>query len=245
MPKASEYDVSSIKFFVSGAAPLPEETYRLTQEVLKRPLIMGYGLSEATCASTAADYRDPIKWDSVGPAMRYTSLRIVGDDGCDVPVGEVGEVWVAGPTVMKGYYKDEAATREVLRGGWLATGDLGRIDRDGYVYIVGRKKEMIIRGGQNIYPQQVESVVSRFEGVEECCVVGVEEARWGQEVLAVVKPAEGRTVDPQALMAFCREHLAAYKCPRHVRLVEALPKTATGKIKRGEVAALFADIALS
>jgi long-chain acyl-CoA synthetase len=243
MPKAETYDISSIRFFASGAAPLPEETYRLVQKVLKRPLIMGYGLSECTCASAAADVREPIKWNSVGPSLRHTNIRIVDSEGLDVPVGEVGEIWLSGPCVMKGYYKNPEATAEVLQNGWLRTGDLGRFDEEGYLYIVGRVKDMIIRGGQNIYPQQIENVLSQFPGVEECCVVGVEEPRWGQEVLAVIKPAEGVELSDRAVIDFCRERLASYKCPKYVRFVSELPKTATGKIKKNEVVKQFAEIA--
>ncbi len=243
MAKAESFDVSSIRCFASGAAPLPEETYRATQRVLKRPLIMGYGLSEATCASAVADPSFPIKWNSVGSPLMHTPIRIVGEDGVDAPVGEIGEIWVGGPCVMKGYYKNPEATAEVLQGGWLRTGDLGRYDEDGYLYIVGRVKDLIIRGGQNIYPQQVENVIARIPGVEECCVVGVEEERWGQEVLAVVKTAEGHSLTEREIVDFCHENLASYKCPRFVRFVDQLPKTATGKVRKGEVAAQFADIA--
>jgi long-chain acyl-CoA synthetase len=243
MPNAEAFDVSSIRFFVSGAAPMPEETYKATQRVLKRPLIMGYGLSEATCASAAADPNEPIKPDSVGTPLRYTLIRIVGEDGIDVPIGDVGEIWTAGPTVMKGYYKNPEATEEVIKGGWLRTGDLARFDEDGYLYIVGRAKDMIIRGGQNVYPQQVESVISRLPEVEESCVVGVEEPRWGQEVLAVIKLAEGSSLTEREIMDFCRQHLAGYKCPKIVRFTDELPKTATGKIRKVAVAEQFKDIA--
>ena len=245
MAKADEYDVSSIRFFASGAAPLPEEIYLATQRVLKRPMVMGYGLSEATCASAAADYRDPIKWDSVGPPLRYTSVRIVDDEGRDVPIGEIGEILVSGPSVMKGYYKNPEATAEVLKGGWLATGDLGRMDEDGYLFVVGRKKDMIIRGGLNVYPLQIENIISKLQGVEECCVVGVDEPRWGQEILAVVKMVEGQMLTEEKILHVCREELAPYKQPRYVRFVDALPKTATGKTKKVEVARQFADIARS
>ncbi|MCC6699588.1 MAG: long-chain-fatty-acid--CoA ligase [Candidatus Hydrogenedentes bacterium] len=237
--RAEPRDLSSMRLLASGAAPMPEKTYQETQEVLKVPLIMGYGLSEATCASAAADARDPIRWNSVGPALRYTSIRIVGGDGLDVPVGETGEILIAGPTVMKGYYKNPEATKEVLRDGWLRTGDLGHFDEDGYLYISGRLKEMIIRGGQNIYPTEVENVLSTMPGVEECCVVGVEDEQWGQEVLAAVKLAEGHSATANEVMDFCREYLAAYKCPRLVSFVSELPKTATGKIKKGDVAAAY------
>lgn len=242
MPKAAEYDLSSIRFFVSGAAPLPEETHLAVQRVLKKPLVQGYGLSEATCASAVADHNDPIKWNSVGPALAYTNIRIVDRNGTDVPVGKIGEILVSGPAVMKEYYRDPKATQEVLKDGWLHTGDLGRFDEDGYLYIAGRIKDMIIRGGQNIYPQQIENVLTSLEGVAESCVVGVPEPRWGQEVLAVIKCTEGCELDPSAVIAFCQERLAGYKCPRHVRFVDEFPKTPTGKIKKGEVAEQFAEV---
>jgi acyl-CoA synthetase (AMP-forming)/AMP-acid ligase II len=144
---------------------------------------------------------------------------------------------------MKCYYKNPEATAEVLKDSWLRTGDLGRLDGDGYLYIVGRLKDMIIRGGQNIYPAQIESVLSKMPGVEEVCVVGVEEARWGQEVLAVVKAAEGATLTEKDVLEFSKEHLAPYKCPQYVRFVDDIPKTATGKVKKHLVAGQFTDIA--
>jgi acyl-CoA synthetase (AMP-forming)/AMP-acid ligase II len=190
-----------------------------------------------------ADAKDPIKWDSVGSPLRYTCIRIVGEDGTDVPVGNVGEIVTSGPTVMKGYYKNPEATAEVLQGGWLKTGDLGRFDEEGYLYIVGRVKDMIIHGGQNVYPQQVENVISTHEAVEECCVVGVEEARWGQEILAAIKVKEGHSLTEKEVVEYSRERLAAYKCPKFVRMVDEFPKTATGKIRKVEIAERFADIA--
>lgn len=243
MPNAEKYDVTSIRFFATGAAPLPEEISNDVQRVLKRPLIMGYGLTEATCASAVADPRDPIKWNSTGSPLQYTCIRIVARDGVDVPVGDVGEILISGPTVMKGYYKNPEATAEVLKNGWLRTGDLGRFDQEGYLYVVGRVKDLIIRGGQNVYPQQVEDVISRIESVEECCVVGVDEPRWGQEILAVVKVREGHTLSEERVIEFCRENLAGYKCPKFVRMMDTLPKTATGKVRKIEVAQQFADIA--
>jgi long-chain acyl-CoA synthetase len=242
-PKAGEYDISSMRFFVSGAAPMPDEIYQATQRVLKRPVTQGYGLSEATCASAVADPADPIRWNSVGPALRYTGIRIVDTNGVDVPVGGIGEIWISGPTVMKGYYKNPQATQEVLKDGWLRTGDLGRLDEENYLYVVGRLKDMIIRGGQNVYPAQVESVLSKLPGVMEVAVVGIEEARWGQEVLAVVKPAEGVTLTEKDVVGFARANLAQYKCPKYVRFIDEMPKTATGKIRKNVLAEQFAGIA--
>ena len=241
--RPGEHDVSSIRLFATGAAPLPEETYLNTQRILKRPVVNGYGLSEATCASAVGDIRDPLRWNSVGTPLPYTNVRIVDSDGADQPVGAIGEIVISGPSVMEGYYNNPEATREVLRDGWLYTGDLGRFDEDGYLYIVGRIKDMIIRGGQNVYPAQIESVISKMPGIEEACVVGVEEARWGQEILAAIKLSEGVSITEKEIIDYCRQNLAQYKCPRFVKFVEDLPKTATGKIRKNLVADQFADIA--
>ncbi|HOJ34534.1 MAG TPA: class I adenylate-forming enzyme family protein [Candidatus Hydrogenedentes bacterium] len=241
IPRADQFDISSIRIFASGAAPLPEETFRLVQNVFHRDLIMGYGLTEATCASAVANPLDPVKWDSVGSPLPYTRIRLVDEKGVDVPDGETGEIIIAGPTVMKGYYKKPEATAATIRNGWLYTGDLGRFDEEGYLFIVGRVKDMIIRGGMNIYPQEVENVISRIPGVEECCVVGIEEPRWGQEVLALIKTTDGTSLSEEEIIRTCRERLAAYKCPRHVRFLDSFPKTATGKIKKNELVARFSQ----
>lgn len=244
LPKAEQANVSSIRFFVSGAAPMPEAIYNAVQRIFKKPLIMGYGLSEATCASAVADHEDPIRWNSVGPALRYTSIRIVDKAGKDLPVGEIGEVLISGPTVMKGYYRDPEATAEALQDGWLKTGDLGHFDHEGYLYIVDRVKDMIIRGGLNIYTAQVEQIIARMDAVEEVAVIGVDEPTWGQEVLAVVKLAEGHSLTEKEVIAFCKENLAAFKCPRFVRFIDELPKTAIGKIRKHELHTRFARISM-
>ncbi len=242
LPKSSSADVSSIRFFVSGAAPMPQAIYESVQRVFKKPLIMGYGLSEATCASAVANHEDPIRWNSSGPALRYTNIRIVDKNGKDLPVGEVGEILVSGPTVMKGYYKNPQATAEVLADGWLKTGDLGHFDHDGYLYIVDRVKDMIIRGGMNIYSAQVEQVIAAMPEVQEVAVIGVEEPTWGQEVLAVIELKPEHTLEEKAVIAFCKEHLATFKCPKYVRFVETLPKTAIGKVRKHELAAQYSSI---
>lgn len=244
LPKASSADISSIRFFVSGAAPMTEAIYEAVQQVFKKPLTMGYGLSEATCASAVADHEDPIRWNSSGPALRYTNIRIVDKNGKDLPVGEVGEILISGPTVMKGYYKNPEATAEVLKNGWLKTGDLGHFDNQGYLYIVDRVKDMIIRGGMNIYTAQVEQVIAGMPEVADVAVVGVEEPTWGQEVLAVVQLNPDHALEEKDIIAYCRQHLAAFKCPRFVRFVEALPKTAIGKVRKHELTEAYGDIAL-
>lgn len=244
LPKAATADVSSIRFFVSGAAPMSEAIYEAVRRVFNKPLTMGYGLSEATCASAVADHEDPIRWNSSGPALRYTNIRIVDKSGKDLPVGEVGEILISGPTVMKGYYKNPEATAEVLKDGWLKTGDLGHFDQEGYLYIVDRVKDMIIRGGMNIYTAQLEQVIAAMPQVADVAVIGVEEPTWGQEVLAVVQLNPEQTLEEQEVVAYCKQHLAAFKCPRFVRFVDALPKTAIGKVRKHELIAKYGDIAL-
>lgn len=236
IPNVEQYDLDSVRYLVTGAAPLLEETYKAVQRVLKKPLLSGYGLTEATCGSAVAYYRHPVKWDSVGFVIPYTSMRIIDEQGKDVAQGEVGQVLLGGPTIMKGYYKNPEATAEVLKGGWLYTGDLGRLDEEGYLYIVGRIKDMIIRGGQNVYPEEIENVLLGLPGVEEACVIGVPDPEWGQEILALVKPADGADLTEQQVADHCRERLAPYKRPRIIRFAESFPKTATGKIRKGEVA---------
>lgn len=242
LPKAGSADVSSVRFFVSGAAPMPRAIYDAVQQVFHKPLIMGYGLSEATCASAVADHEDPIHWNSSGPALRYTNIRIVDKEGKDVPVGAIGEILISGPTVMKGYYRNPEATAEVLQDGWLKTGDLGHFDEEGYLYIVDRVKDMIIRGGMNIYSAQVEQVIAAIPEVQESAVIGVDEPTWGQEVLAVVELKPGHTLEEKTVIEFCKKHLAAYKCPKYIRFEETLPKTAIGKVRKHELADRFKDI---
>jgi acyl-CoA synthetase (AMP-forming)/AMP-acid ligase II len=168
----------------------------------------------------------------------------VDKKGHDVPVGEVGEVLISGPTVMKGYYRNPEATAEVLQNGWLRTGDLGHFDAEGYLYIVDRVKDMIIRGGLNIYTAQVEQIIARMAAVEEVAVIGVDEPTWGQEVLAVVQVKSGDTLTEKAVIDFCKENLAAFKCPRYVRFVDQLPKTAIGKVRKHELIDQFGNVAL-
>ncbi len=241
MSDAEQYDVQSIRAFITGAAPLSESTYRAVQEKFNRNLRGGYGLTEATCVSTMAYPEDAEYWNTVGPPLPYMRFRIMGEDGREVPVGEIGEIQIAGPTVMKGYYKDPEATAEVLRDGWLRTGDLGRFDREGRLYIEGRLKEMIIRAGMNIYPQQIEQVLSEMEGIHETCVIGVPDPQTGEKVVAMVKKNPGYSLSESDVLAFCRERLAPYKCPKIVCFIDELPKTATGKIIRRSVEALYRE----
>jgi long-chain acyl-CoA synthetase len=175
------------------------------------------------------------KLGSVGPPIPGVEVAILDDDDRTRPVGEIGEVGVRGPNVMLGYYGLPEETARTLRNGWLHTGDVGRLDEDGFLYIVERKKDLIIRGGFNIYPRDVEEVLYGHPQVAEAAVVGMADPLMGEEVVAFVVVKPGQAVTPHELIAFCQERLAKYKSPKEVRIVPALPKSPIGKILRKEL----------
>ena len=172
---------------------------------------------------------------SIGKATTVCEVGIVGEDGAELGPGEVGEIRIRGRNVMSGYLDDEAATRAVLRDGWLASGDLGKIDEEGYVFIVGRKKDVIISGGFNVYASEVESVLCSHEGVLEAAVVGLPHDDWGELVAAFVVPKPGAHLTPEEIGALARSRLSPYKCPRRVDVVSDLPKNASGKIQKSDI----------
>jgi long-chain acyl-CoA synthetase len=173
--------------------------------------------------------------ESVGKPLGEGELRIVDDEGVDVPVGEPGEIVARSERVMKGYWRMPEETARTLRDGWLHTGDVGRMDEDGYIYLVDRKKDMIISGGENIYSREVEEVLYMHSAVLEAAVVGVPDEKWGESVKAFVVLKEGAGASEEEIIDFCREHLASYKKPRSVEIWSDLPKTASGKIKKDEI----------
>ncbi len=201
------------------------------------PVATTYGLTEASSqvatALPAAARRKP---GTVGKPLFGTEVRIVDEVGQALPAGEIGEVTVWGPQVMAGYYRNPEATARTLRGGWLHTGDLGYVDTDGDLFLVQRRSDLIVSGGENVYPAEVEAVLRSHPAVAEACVVGIPDTEWGQQVAAAVQLRPGGAVDESALLAFCRERLAGYKVPKQVRFVAELPQTASGKIERRRVA---------
>jgi long-chain acyl-CoA synthetase len=234
-PGRGEFDVGSLRLCVSGGAALPVEVLRGFEDAFGCIILEGYGLSET---SPVASFNHPDrerKPGSIGTPIDGVELRLVGLAGGEAPTGEVGEIAIRGHNLMKGYWGREEATREAIPDGWLRTGDLARRDEDGFFFIVDRKKDLIIRGGYNVYPREVEEVLYEHPAVAEAAVVGIPHPTHGEEVGAavVLKPAGEAT--PEELRAFCRERIAAYKYPRHVWLEAALPKTATGKLVRREV----------
>jgi long-chain acyl-CoA synthetase len=237
-PGAEGFDTSSMKAWGSGAAPLPVEIVEPFEKKFGGRLLEGYGLTEAAPVVSAHRYSGERRLGSVGPAIPGVEIAILDDDDRARPAGEVGEVCVRGPNVMLGYYRMPEETARTVRQGWLHTGDMGRLDGDGYLYIVERKKDLIIRGGFNIYPREVEEVLYAHPAVAEAAVVGMPDPLMGEDVLAFVVPKAGATPTAEALIAFCEERLARYKCPKHVRFVDTLPKSPIGKILRKELRAL-------
>ncbi|MDQ4489062.1 long-chain fatty acid--CoA ligase [Sinomonas sp. ASV486] len=235
VPDHRRYDTSSLRVCISGGAALPVEVLHRFEDEFSCIILEGYGLSE-TSPVAAFNHPDRLrKPGSIGTAVEGVRLRVVGLDGEDVPCGEVGEIAVQGHNIMKGYWKRPDATAEAIRDGWFLTGDMGKIDADGCYSIVDRKKDLIIRGGFNIYPREVEEVLYEHPAVAEAAVIGVPHAELGEEVAAVVALTSPGAATPEELRDFVKSQLAAYKYPREVHIVQQLPKGPTGKILKREI----------
>jgi long-chain acyl-CoA synthetase len=237
-PEAGGFDTSSMRVWGSGAAPLPVEIVQPFEKRFGGRLLEGYGLTEAAPVVSTHRHSGVRKLGSVGQPLPGVEVRVVDDADRPLPVGEAGEVCVRGPNVMLGYYRMPEETARVLRGGWLHTGDVGRLDAEGYLYIVERKKDLIIRGGLNVYPREVEDVLYAHPDVAEAALVGMPDPVMGEEGCAFVVLRPGAAATPDGLIAFCRARLAKFKCPREVRVVDALPKSPIGKVLRRELRAL-------
>jgi long-chain acyl-CoA synthetase len=234
-PAAADADTSSLRTCISGGAAMPVEILHAFEKTFGCIILEGYGLSET---SPVASFNHPDaerKPGSIGTPVTGVEMRVVDANGADVPPGEVGEIAIRGHNVMKGYWNKPEATAEAIPDGWFRTGDLARVDEDGYFFIVDRKKEMIIRGGYNVYPREIEEVLYEHPAVAEAAVVGIPHDSLGEEVGAAVALKPGATATPEELQAYVKERVAAYKYPRHVWLQDELPKGPTGKILRREV----------
>ena len=236
-PDAARFDTSSMRLWGSGAAPLPVEIVTPFERRFGGRLLEGYGLTEASPVVSAHRFSGERRLGSVGQPIPGVEVAILDDDDRALPTGEVGEVCVRGPNVMLGYYRMPDETAATVRDGWLHTGDVGRLDADRFLYIVERKKDLIIRGGFNIYPREVEDILYAHPAVAEAAVVGVRDPLMGEDVLAFVVPKAGTAPSAEELVGFCAERLARYKCPKQVRFVDALPKSPVGKILRKELRA--------
>jgi fatty-acyl-CoA synthase len=198
-------------------------------------------MTEAAPGCTVLDSADAErKIGSAGKPVFFTDVRVVRPDGTEADVDEVGEVVVQGPNVMAGYWEDPERTADVLVDGWYHTGDAGSLDDEGFLHIRDRYKDMIISGGENVYPAEVESALLELPGVDEAAVIGVPDPKWGEVGLALLVAAPGSAEDPGAVRAALRERLAGFKVPRHIRFVDELPKTATGKIRKPDLRTRYA-----
>ena len=237
-PEATRANLSSLSRIMTGGAPVPSALLkRILAAAPNVEVLTGYGLTEATALVTLTAVRlgadgELFRGNTIGQVLDGMRLAIVGDDGTNRKAGETGEIVVAGPNLMAGYYKAPADTAAALREGWLYTGDIGFIDGDGYAYIVDRKKDVIIRGGQNIYPVDIEEVLYQVDGVAEAAVVAGRDEILGEVPIAFVAASPGRILDSEMLLGHCREHLARYKVPASLNILPELPKGPTGKILR-------------
>ena len=235
LPDADPAMATTLRVCISGGASLPVEVLRGFEEKFGCMILEGYGLSET---SPVASFNLPDierKPGSIGVPIEGVQMRLVGDDGQPVPAGEIGEIAIRGHNVMKGYWNKPEATAEAITDGWFRTGDMAKVDSDGYYYIVDRKKDLIIRGGYNVYPREIEEVLHEHPAVAEVAVIGIPHPELGEEVAAAVALKPGATATPEELRAFARDKMAAYKYPRQIWLVDTLPKGPTGKILRREV----------
>jgi long-chain acyl-CoA synthetase len=220
-----------VKICISGAAALPVETFRGFEKKFRIPLLEGYGLTEASPVVTLNPLRGKRKAGSIGLALaKNIELKIIDERGTTLSPGQIGELLVKGPNVMAGYYKNKEASKETLKDGWLYTGDMAKFDQDNYVYIVGRKKEMVNVRGLNVYPREIEEVLYQNSKIKEAAVIGIPDEHKGEVPKAFVVLKEGEYATEHEIIQYLRERLAAYKIPKYVVFRESLPKNTTGKI---------------
>ena len=243
-PQATEFDLSSLKYVLYGASPMPEAVVRKAMQVIPGASFQqAYGQTEAAPVLTLLEserhvFDGPLagKATSAGRAIPGVEVAIFDENDNEVPRGTVGQIVGRGENVMLGYWNQPELTAETLRGGWLHTGDGGYMDEDGYVYIVDRVKDMIISGGENVYSAEVENAIYQHDAVAECAVIGIPHEKWGEQVHAIVRCKEGQSLDEAGLIAFCHELIAGYKCPRSVEFVaDPLPLSGAGKILKAEL----------
>jgi len=230
-----EYDLSALKHCMSGGAPMPVEVMKAFEKKYPVEILEGYGLSETSPVASFNMHNRPRKPGSIGYPVWGTEMRVVDDEDRPLPDGKPGEICIRGHHIMKGYLNRPDATKEALRGGWFHSGDIGVRSPEGYFTIVDRKKDMILRGGFNVYPREVEEVLYSHPAIAEAAVIGVPDEEKGEEVKAIVVLAAGAKLSAEELIAFCKERLAAYKYPRLVEFRDSLPKGSTGKILKREL----------
>jgi long-chain acyl-CoA synthetase len=233
---ADSRDLSKLRLCVSGGSALPVEVLRSFEEKFEARILEGYGLSETSPIASFNHQDRPSKPGSIGTPIWGVEFKLRDDDGNEPALGDPGEILIRGHNVMLGYHgKPEETEKAIDADGWFATGDVATVDEDGFYFIVDRKKDMIIRGGYNVYPREIEECLHEHPAVAEVAVLGVKHDELGEEVAAVVVLKPGESAEPDDLKAFAKERVAAYKYPRVVQIVDELPKGATGKILKREI----------
>lgn len=234
----AELDTKSLRFAMCGSAPVPAEVLKRFEETFHCLVIEGYGLSESTCRSTFNPPDERRRPGSCGMSIG-NEMKIFDEEDREMPENMPGEIVLRGENILKCYYKNEAATKQAFRNGWFHTGDIGYHDAEGFFYIVDRKSDMIIRGGENIYPREIDETLYEHPSIAQAAVIGVPDKLYGEEVVAFVVLKEGMTATEKELIDFCRARLADYKCPKSVRFVADIPKGPTGKLLKRELVRLF------
>jgi long-chain acyl-CoA synthetase len=227
-----------LRFAMCGSAPVPAEVMKKFEETFNCPVIEGYGLSESTCRSTFNPPDERRRAGSCGLPIG-NEMKVVDDEDNEVQVGELGEIVLRGENILKGYFKNPEATEKAFRGGWFHTGDVGYRDQDGFFYIVDRKSDMIIRGGENIYPREIDEVLYQHPAVAAAAAIGIPDQLYGEEVAAFIVLKDGMRASEAELIDYCQKELADYKCPKSIRFVKDIPKGPTGKLLKRELAALY------
>ncbi|MBN1381322.1 MAG: long-chain-fatty-acid--CoA ligase [Deltaproteobacteria bacterium] len=242
MPELAKTDVRSIRRIASGSEVMPDETRNQLKKAFPGAgIVENYGMTEtcATITHRVMEFTD-VKPFSAGCPVAHVRLRIVDENGNDVALGDVGEVLCSGPNIMQGYYKDKEKTAEAIRDGWLYTGDIGLMDGDGFLYLKDRKNNMLISGGENIYPKEIEDVLYRHPKILEAAVFGVPDELWGEKVCAAIISKPGESLTAEDVIGFCANSLASFKKPKDVYFVDALPKNQIGKVLRSALKQKFA-----
>jgi long-chain acyl-CoA synthetase len=234
-PERGSFDTSSLRTCITGGASMPVEVLRGFEAAFGAKVMEGYGLSETSPVASSNHPDRERKAGSIGTPIEGVEMKLVDEDEEEVAQGEVGEIVIRGHNIMKGYWQRPEATAEAMRGGWFHSGDMARVDEDGYFFIVDRKKDLIIRGGYNVYPREVEEVLYEHPKIREAAVVGVPHDEWGEEIGAAVVPMEGEELSPEEVSAYVKDRIAAYKYPRVVWFLDDLPKGPTGKILKREI----------
>jgi fatty-acyl-CoA synthase len=229
------YDLSSLTAIFSGGAPLPASLANQVMDLLGDKLFNFYGATETGIVTVAGPDDLRASPGTIGRAISTVEVRLIGDDGRDVPEGEVGELYAKSALMVEGYHADPEATRQAMIDGFFSVGDLARRDKRGCYFIEGRKRDMIISGGVNVYPAEVEAVLDAHPGVAEVAVVGVPDREWGERVRACIVRREGSSCEDEELKAFCRKRLSGPKVPREFLFLESLPRNPTGKVLKREL----------